>query len=73
MKILLYSENGTLKAEFFSQTAEKFILLIIEKTKQIKLKSGEKAFEYTEKEAFGIGADSMFTIFIRKGDFFTIE
>jgi hypothetical protein len=73
MKITLYTENGTVKAYLYSVFAEKFLSTIINRTKQIKLKSGEKAFEYDyEDEALYFGIESSFIIIARKGDFFTI-
>lgn len=73
MEITLYTESGIPKAELFLQSAELFLLSIIKKTKQIKLKSGEKAFEYIEEDNLCFGTELGFKIFIRKGDFFTIE
>ena len=73
MEILFYSENGVLKAHLGYDFAEKFLALVINKTKQITLKSKEKAFEYIEEEQLWFGIKSVFTVSILKGEFFVIK
>lgn len=73
MEITLYTENGAAKAHFYSEISERFLSLIIKKTKQIKLKSGEDAFEYIEEDLLWYGIETALTVIIRKGDFFVIK
>lgn len=73
-KVILYTENGVPKAVFTGEPAKMFLSDLITKSKPIKCKDGENAFELTADNDYGmINEKNKFLVCTKKGEFFVIR